>query len=171
IGAGKKGGGERVEGGRDVFSLGCVLYEMASGKQAFVGTSTVGILKAVALVEPPPVRSLNLDVPVTLSDLITQLMAKDPAARPASSVKVVQALETIAAGHSPAALTLHHSVAGKAARPSARRLRPAWLIAGLSGVAALLLLFFFGPLSAIFRGKEKPLRPIFRGVSENQILL
>src|SRR5262249_32192088 len=100
-----------------------------------------------------------------------ELMAKDPAARPASSVKVVQALETIAAGHSPAALTLHHSVAGKPARPSARRLRPAWLIAGLSGAAALLLLFFFGPLSAIFRGKEKPLRPIFRGVSENQILL
>src|SRR5206468_12534773 len=55
--------GQKVDERCDLFSLGCVLYEMATGQQAFVGTSTVGVLKAVAMNEPPPLCEINRDMP------------------------------------------------------------------------------------------------------------
>src|SRR5262249_17221635 len=61
---------EKVDERSDLFALGCVLYELATGKQAFIGTSTVGVLRAVALTEPPPVRSVVQGVPQGFSDLV-----------------------------------------------------------------------------------------------------
>src|SRR5262249_58115441 len=85
--------GQKVDERCDLFSLGCVLYEMATGTQAFTGTSTVGVLKAVAMKEPAPVCEINPDLPQSFSDLVKQLMSKDPKGRPASAAAVVQALE------------------------------------------------------------------------------
>src|SRR5262249_20376675 len=109
--------GEKVDERSDLFSLGCVLYEMASGKQAFVGTSTVGVLRAVALTEPDPLDSITEDVPAAFSDLVKQLMSKDPAARPASATAVVAALEAIAAGEKPATAASKPGRFKKSSRP------------------------------------------------------
>jgi serine/threonine protein kinase len=160
--------GHNVDERSDLFSLGCVLYELASGKVAFEGASTVGVLKAVALTEPESLHSMALEMPVAFSDLVKQLMSKDPAARPSSAAIVVDALEAIAAGRAPAPVSL---AAQKPQAPRSRFLRPAWLIGGCAGIAALLVAaFVFLPWDSLSNPK-KPVRPVFRGVTEKEIIL
>jgi hypothetical protein len=80
----------------DLFSLGCVLYRMATGRPAFEGKTITALLRAVAERDPTPVAELNGDVPPALSTLIQRLLAKDPAQRPASAREVVADLEQLA---------------------------------------------------------------------------
>jgi eukaryotic-like serine/threonine-protein kinase len=163
--------GESVDERSDLFGLGCVLYEMSSGKQAFVGTSAVGVLRAVALTEPAPLLSIAPDVPAAFSDLVRQLMSKDPAARPSSAAAVVDALEAIAAGKAPAV----RKASAPAPLPDrrARFLRPAWLVAAITGLAILLVLgLVFRPRSSPSESKEsRPARAVFRGVTDSEIVL
>jgi serine/threonine protein kinase/endogenous inhibitor of DNA gyrase (YacG/DUF329 family) len=46
--------GVRVDARADLFSLGCILYQMAAGRPPFTGATTISVLKAVALHDPPP---------------------------------------------------------------------------------------------------------------------
>jgi ABC-type branched-subunit amino acid transport system substrate-binding protein/DNA-directed RNA polymerase subunit RPC12/RpoP len=161
--------GQRVDERCDLFSLGCVLYELATGQQAFTGTTAVAVLKAVAMTEPTPIDKINSQMSPAFNELVQQLMSKNPARRPASAAVVVSALEAIAAGQSPPS-GMVSQIGGQPAGASRRRLRPIWLIAGLGGIAALLLLgFVFGPLGSLFQGQ--PARPTFRGVSNTEITL
>ena len=158
--------GQRVDERCDLFSLGCVMYELATGEQAFTGTTAVSVLKSVAMTEPTPINHLNPEMPPAFSELVRQLMCKNPAGRPASAAFVVTALEAIAAGRPSA---IRESTGGRPAG-SGRGIRPAWLFAGLGGIAALLLLgFVFGPLGSLFR--SQPARPTFRGVTNTEIIL
>ncbi|MGE3804890.1 MAG: ABC transporter substrate-binding protein [Gemmataceae bacterium] len=87
--------GERVDFRTDLFSLGCVLYELCTGNLPFERSSTLAVLKAVALFEPPPPHQVNPEVPEDLSELIIQLMAKKKEERPGSAAEVVERLEGI----------------------------------------------------------------------------
>jgi ABC-type branched-subunit amino acid transport system substrate-binding protein/tRNA A-37 threonylcarbamoyl transferase component Bud32 len=134
--------GQPVDERCDLFSLGCVLYELSTQRQAFLGRSTVGVLKAVALQEPPPLRQLNPALPQALDDLVKQLLAKDPAGRPASASQVVEALQAIARGQTAAALP---PAAPPSAKPRAgpRRRKLVWLITALAGLALVVTLAVF----------------------------
>jgi serine/threonine protein kinase/Leucine-rich repeat (LRR) protein len=79
----------------DLFSLGCVLYRMATGEMPFKGSDTMSLLAALALKDPPAPSSLNSRVPPELSDLVMRLLQKDPARRPASAHDVVERLTAI----------------------------------------------------------------------------
>jgi serine/threonine protein kinase len=81
----------------DLFSLGCVLYEMATGQRAFDGPSVMAILACVAAVTPPAPRALNPTIPPALSDLIMALLAKRPHGRPPSAEAVAARLRTLQA--------------------------------------------------------------------------
>src|SRR5262249_23048120 len=50
--------GQQVDQRCDLFSLGCVLYSMCTGKLPFVGTDTMSVLMALAIHEPPPPAKL-----------------------------------------------------------------------------------------------------------------
>ena len=84
--------GHAVDGRADLFSLGCVLYELLSGKRAFSGPNTMSILMSLANHTPPAPDKLSPQCPAALSRLVMQLLEKDPAKRPASAEAVIQAL-------------------------------------------------------------------------------
>ena len=88
--------GAEISERSDLFSLGCVLYQLLAGQPPFAGTSIMAVLKAVALHNPKPLREINSAVPAPLADLVMKLLAKDPAARPASARAVADELEAIA---------------------------------------------------------------------------
>jgi hypothetical protein len=76
----------------DLYSLGCVLYRMSTGLAPFKGHDVMNVLKQVLLETPRPVHELNPEAPPELSRLVAELMAKDPAARPARARLVAEAL-------------------------------------------------------------------------------
>jgi serine/threonine protein kinase len=123
--------GEKVDARADLFSLGCVLYRLCTGRLPFPGDSTMSILTALAVDNPPPVRELNPDIPPALSELVMGLLSKGPASRPASAQAVADALLTVERGPSThGAPTAMHS--------ATRRGRRRWLLAAASGLLAMV---------------------------------
>ncbi len=84
-----------VDARSDLFSLGCVLYRLCSGRLPFRGMDTMSVLLSLVNDPPRPIRELNADVPPALADLIGRLLAKDPNDRPASARAVADALHAI----------------------------------------------------------------------------
>jgi serine/threonine protein kinase/predicted ATPase len=73
---------EPVGPASDIFSLGLVLYELATGRHPFLADSTFSVLHAITAQPPLPPALLNPDVPHPLDALILQMLAKDPRLRP-----------------------------------------------------------------------------------------
>ena len=86
----------------DQFSLGSILYEMATGKRAFKKDTAPQTLAAVIEAEPEPVGELNDRVPVELVKVITRCLAKHPDRRYRSTRGLANALAGIP---SPQAMT------------------------------------------------------------------
>jgi WD40 repeat protein len=91
----EQGRGGPVDGRSDLFSLGCVLYRMATGEMPFRGTDFISMLMAVASDEPRLPRAINTAIPKELSDLILRLLAKDPGQRPETARATVEALAAL----------------------------------------------------------------------------
>jgi len=69
--------GEHLDVRTDLFSLGLVLYEMATGRPAFSGTTSAVIAAAILHEEPVPPRQLRADLPARLEDVVLKALEKD----------------------------------------------------------------------------------------------
>ncbi|MDW8243592.1 MAG: serine/threonine-protein kinase [Thermogemmata sp.] len=84
--------GEAIDFRTDLFSLGTVLYEAASGHSPFAAPTPLSVLRRITDEEVPPLHQLDPTIPRELSDIISKLMAKRPEQRYASAKAVAEAL-------------------------------------------------------------------------------
>ncbi|GAB5402637.1 MAG: serine/threonine-protein kinase [Aureliella sp.] len=80
-----------VTGQADLYSLGCVLFEMLAGQRAFPGTNFANLFEQHLFRDPPKITEYVADLPAEMAETVDQLLAKDPSKRPfnARSVQAV----------------------------------------------------------------------------------
>jgi WD40 repeat protein len=140
--------GQSVDARCDLFSLGCVLYRLATGTAAFRGTDMVSTLLAVATEKPRPPDEVEPSLPPALSELILSLLAKEPGKRPSSARAVVEALERIARNRKSSPPTTRAKAPSPQAKPGRRR----WgMLAAIGGAVVVLVLL----ATVLFRMKVK----------------
>ncbi|MHB1426304.1 MAG: transporter substrate-binding protein [Gemmataceae bacterium] len=87
--------GQALDHRCDLFSLGIVLYRLATGVLPFDGSDTLAQLTALAVADPQPIEELAPDLPAGLRQLIHQLLARDPANRPPTARAVAESLRAL----------------------------------------------------------------------------
>ena len=124
------GGAPQVDGRSDIYSLGCVLYEMLGGTPPFTGPTPQAVMAQQVLATLSPIRARREDVPEAVERALAKALAKEPTDRFATAAELSAALE---GSVTPAPLPA-------AAGP---RRRAAGLLA-LGAVAATAFLFALG---------------------------
>ncbi|MCC6644725.1 MAG: protein kinase [Polyangiaceae bacterium] len=84
-----------VDARADVFALGCVWFECLAGGPAFAADDVMALLFKILVEEPASLTDLRADVPPAVARLVSAMLAKDPALRPANAAAVLAALETL----------------------------------------------------------------------------
>jgi serine/threonine protein kinase len=84
--------GHRVDHRTDLFSLGCVLYAMCTGRAAFRADSAVAVMHRVVHDTPRPIRDANDEIPEWLCEIVDKLLEKNPEDRFASAREVEELL-------------------------------------------------------------------------------
>ena len=100
-------GAGRIDSKTDVYSLGCMLYELLSGKPPFVGTGPGQVIGMHLFMEPEPLSKRAPSVPAALAELVGKLLIKDKEQRPAMR-EVQRALELLAADLPPPSRRQEH---------------------------------------------------------------
>ena len=105
--------GQEADIRTDIFALGAVLYEMATGRRAFEGKSQASLISAIMTANPPPISTLQSLAPPALDHVVRTCLAKDPDARWQTAHDVLVELKWIAEAGS-------HAGASASAAPSAK---------------------------------------------------
>jgi serine/threonine protein kinase/tetratricopeptide (TPR) repeat protein len=94
--------GDKLDARTDLFSLGLVLYEMATGQRAFAGETGAAVYEGILHQTPTPVRQLNPVVPAEMERVINKALEKDPIRRYRSAAEITRDLENLGEALRPA---------------------------------------------------------------------
>ena len=158
--------GDRVDARADLYSLGCVLFEMLTGRTPFEG-DLAALSYAHTHTPAPRVRSINPAVPAAMDELVAAMLEKDPAKRPPTGEDVQRSLAS-AMSHNivPTAATdrlqlppspLPRPPAGGRRRPKPKA-RPTVVIA-VCGLAMLLFIALLASRDPDGRAEASPPSP------------
>src|SRR6187401_3479210 len=148
--------GDEIDGRSDLFSMGVVLYEMATGREPFSGTTSVRLLEAILHYAPDPASRLNPRVPSEFDHIVLRALEKDREMRYQSAAEVradLRRLKRDSDSRPTAVASVPHLRAPGVTQPApvavARPSRRAWifaaaaiLVVAATGVAAWR---FFAP--------------------------
>ena len=123
--------GAEADARTDIFSLGAVLYEMATGRRAFEGKSRASLIASILGTQPPPIAQLRPMTPPAVDRLVQACLAKDPDERWQNAHDVMLELRFVAEGSSGAGVPI------PVARRRAWRERAAWIAAAVAAAAAI----------------------------------
>jgi len=130
----------------DIFALGCVLYEMATGRRAFEGKTKTSLIAAIVSAQPPPISSLLPLTPPALDHVVAKCLAKDPDERWQSAHDIAEELKWLR----------DSSASGVAAPVRAASVRR-WKLAATS----LAIVAILGAIAAAFALRRAPRDPHF----------
>ena len=139
--------GKEADARSDIFALGAVLYEMATGKRAFEGKSTTSVIAAILERNPPPISAVQPMFPRALDSVVKTCLEKDPDDRWQSVRDLRTNLRWIAEGEGPAT--------SSAVKHDAWRERAAWLL------AAALSVLLIGGGAAWWQASNKRPPPMY----------
>jgi Tol biopolymer transport system component/predicted Ser/Thr protein kinase len=146
--------GKRADSRADIFALATTLYEMATGRKAFSGSSQASVISSIMAGEPPAISTVAPMTPAALDRVVKACLAKDPNDRWQSAHDVAIELRWIAEGRS------EDRTADPSRERGKNRERVAWIAAALAAAGMLALLLF----------RPGGQRPIERRAQELEVL-
>ena len=122
----------------DVFSLGLLLYEMATGKKAFTGSTGGIIIEAILSRTPASVRSINPEIPVELEAIINKAIEKDKDKRYQSAAELRADLQVLRRGFE-SGHTATQLLATAGLQPPSWNKRNPWAVPAIAGAAVVAI--------------------------------
>jgi len=100
--------GENTDGRSDLYSLGCVLYEMLVGQPPFVGPSADSVVRQHLTTDPISVKVMRPAVPEAMAEFLEKLLAKSPADRYSTAEELIRDIDRAISGEWPERRRVSH---------------------------------------------------------------
>jgi len=123
--------GDEADARTDIFALGAVLHEMATGQKAFEGKTRTSLIAAIVSSQPPAISSVQAMCPPALDHVVRKCLEKDPDDRWQNARDVMSELQWIQQGGSKVGLPAPISMRRRS------RERLAWVLAATASLAAI----------------------------------